>query len=328
MRHKYHKESATVMEKQIFLVQQRPHGQLVSALALDYQGTISHAENFNAERAAAKLRKAMKGIGTDERAIIDALDLVEDIQSELGGNFEDLCVALLTPQIVFLADCLYEAVQGLGTDENCIIEILCTHQNREIEEIKACFRQKYNKDLEESLISDSSGNFRYLLRSLVSAERDETIEIDFERAERDAQRLFDGGVGKLGVDGELFTKILCSRSMSQLQATFEAYERIGGHSLAAAIRSEFSGDVEATLLAIVYCIKNRNKFFAKQLKDCLKGLGTDDSALVRILVSRSEIDLEDIKEAYLQLYNKDLAEDVAEDTSGDYRKALLRILQP
>ncbi|GIY03145.1 annexin A7 [Caerostris darwini] len=315
------------------------------------RGTISHAENFNAERAAAKLRKAMKGIGecTDERAIIDALvthtnsqrqeikrkykslygrDLVEDIQSELGGNFEDLCVALLTPQIVFLADCLYEAVQGLGTDENCIIEILCTHQNREIEEIKACFRQKYNKDLEESLISDSSGNFRYLLRSLVSAERDETIEIDFERAERDAQRLFDGGVGKLGVDGELFTKILCSRSMSQLQATFEAYERIGGHSLAAAIRSEFSGDVEATLLAIVYCIKNRNKFFAKQLKDCLKGLGTDDSALVRILVSRSEIDLEDIKEAYLQLYNKDLAEDVAEDTSGDYRKALLRILQP
>lgn len=38
-------------------------------------------------------------------------DLVEDIKSELGGNFEDLCVALLTPQIIFLADCLYEAVK-------------------------------------------------------------------------------------------------------------------------------------------------------------------------------------------------------------------------
>ncbi|KAF8793784.1 Annexin-B12 like protein [Argiope bruennichi] len=98
-----------------------------------------------------------------------------------------------------------------------------------------------------------------------------------------------GGVGQLGVDGELFTKILCSRSISQLQVTFEAYERISGHSLTAAIRSEFSGDTKDTLLAIVYCIKNRNKFFAKQLKDCLKGLGTDDSALVRILVSRSEI---------------------------------------
>ncbi|CAL1270978.1 unnamed protein product [Larinioides sclopetarius] len=313
------------------------------------RGTISPSENFNAERAAAKLRKAMKGIGTDERAIIDVLvthsnsqrqeikrkykslygrDLVEDIQSELGGNFEDLCVALLTPQIVFLADCLYDAVQGLGTDEKCIIEILCTHENREIEEIKTCFRQKYNKDLEEALISDTSGRFRHLVRSLAAAERDETVEIDFERAERDAQRLFDGGVGQLGVDGELFTKILCSRSISQLQATFEAYERIGGHTLTAAIRSEFSGDTKDTLLAIVYCIKGRNKFFAKQLKDCLKGLGTDDSALVRILVSRSEIDLEDIKEAYLKLFKKDLAEDVAEDTSGDYRKALLRILQP
>ncbi|GFT77007.1 annexin [Trichonephila clavipes] len=36
-----------------------------------FPGTITAAENFNAERAAAKLRKAMKG--TDERAIIDVL---------------------------------------------------------------------------------------------------------------------------------------------------------------------------------------------------------------------------------------------------------------
>ncbi|XP_042895205.1 annexin A7 isoform X1 [Parasteatoda tepidariorum] len=313
------------------------------------RGTIVPAENFNAERAAAKLRKAMKGIGTDERAIIDVLvthsnsqrqeikrkykslygrDLVEDIQAELGGNFEDICVALLMPQIAYLADCFYDALQGLGTDEKCIIEILCTHHNREIEEIKSYFKQKYNKDLEEWITSDTSGHFQNILRSLASAERDESVEVDFKKAERDAQRLYDGGVNQFGVDGELFTKILCSRSASQLQAIFDAYERIAGHSLTAAIRSEFSGDSKETLLAIVYCIKQRNRYFAKELKECLKGLGTDDSALVRILVSRSEIDLEDIKEAYLQLFKKDIAEDVAADTSGDFRKALLRVLQP
>lgn len=307
------------------------------------------AENFNAERAAAKLRKAMKGIGTDERAIIDVLvthinsqrqeikrkykslygrDLVEDIKSELGGNFEDLCIALLTPQITYLADCLYEAIKGTGTDEKCLIEILSSQENREIEDIRSSFKQKYNKELEDCLCSDTSGQFRTLLRSLLSAEREETVEIDFEMAEMDAQRLFDGGVGKLGVEDDVFTKILCSRSRAQLQETLDAYERIAGHSLAAAIRSEFSGDAQETLLAIIYCMKNKNKYFAKQLKDSLKGLGTDDAALIRILVSRSEIDLEDVKEAYLELYQKDLAQDVADDTSGDYRKALLRILQP
>ncbi|XP_054707652.1 annexin A7-like isoform X2 [Uloborus diversus] len=311
------------------------------------RGTITPAENFNAERAAAKLRKAMKG--TDERAIIDVLvthsnsqrqeikrkykslygrDLIEDIKAELGGNFEDLCVALLTPQIVFLSECLYEAVKGIGTDEKSIIEILCTYHNREIEEIRTCFKQRYNKDLEDWVYEDTSGHFRKLLISLLTAEREETNEIDFDLAELDAQRLFDSGVGQIGVDREVFTNILCSRSPSQLQATLEAYERIGGHSLSSAIRSEFAGDSEDALLSIVYCIKNKNKYFARQLKECLKGLGTDDTALVRILVSRSEIDLEDIKEAYIKLFKKDLAEDVAEDTSGDYRKALLRILQP
>ncbi|XP_035229854.1 annexin A7-like, partial [Stegodyphus dumicola] len=199
---------------------------------------------------------------------------------------------------------------------------------QEIEEIKACFRQKYGKDLEEWVCGDTSGYFKNLLRALITAERDESVDIDFEEAERDAQRLYDGGVGKRGVDGEIFTKILCTRSPAQLETTFGDYEKIAGHTLTAAIRSEFTGDSENTLLSIVYCIKNRNRYFAKQLKECLKGLGTDDSALVRILVSRSEIDLEDIKEAYIQMYQKDLAVDVAEDTSGDYRKALLRILQP
>lgn len=50
---------------------------------------------------------------------------------------------------------------------------------------------EYNKDLEEWLCSDMSGHFQTLVRSLLSAEREETVEIDFEMAEMDAQKLFD-----------------------------------------------------------------------------------------------------------------------------------------
>ena len=53
---------------------------------------------------------------------------------------------------------------------------------------------EYNKDLEEWLCSDTSGHFRTLVRSLLTAEREETVEIDFEMAELDAQRLFDVGI--------------------------------------------------------------------------------------------------------------------------------------
>ncbi|KAG8172123.1 hypothetical protein JTE90_026620, partial [Oedothorax gibbosus] len=74
------------------------------------------------------------------------------------------------------------------------------------------------------------------------------------------------------------------------------------------------------------CIDNRPAFFAKQLYEALSGTQTDDKTLIRILVSRSEVDLADIQEWYHLKYDVDLSEAIYADTSGDYRKILLKLL--
>jgi annexin A7/11 len=56
-------------------------------------------------------------------------------------------------------------------------------------------------------------------------------------------------------------------------------------------------------------------------------MGTKESILNRIIITRSEIDLLDIKSAYKHLYNRELERDVNSDTSGDYKKLLLEILK-
>ncbi|CAF0995978.1 unnamed protein product, partial [Adineta steineri] len=47
----------------------------------------------------------------------------------------------------------------------------------------------------------------------------------------------------------------------------------------------------------------------------------------RILITRSEVDLVQIKEAFKRLINRDLERDVGSETSGDYKKLLLEILK-
>lgn len=56
----------------------------------------------------------------------------------------------------------------------------------------------------------------------------------------------------------------------------------------------------------VRSVLNRPKYFADRLEVAMKGWGTDDSALIRIIVSRCEIDLANIKHEYEKIYGRTL----------------------
>lgn len=47
-------------------------------------------------------------------------------------------------------------------------------------------------------------------------------------------------------------------------------------------------------------------FFATQLYKSMKGLGTDEDTLTRIMVSRCEVDMENIKTVFKKKYGKTL----------------------
>lgn len=69
-------------------------------------------------------------------------DLTEDVSSETSGNFEKLLVALLTPIVDFYVKELNDAMTGVGTDEDVLIEILCTMSNYEIHAIKQAYERR------------------------------------------------------------------------------------------------------------------------------------------------------------------------------------------
>ncbi|KAK9512911.1 hypothetical protein O3M35_001222 [Rhynocoris fuscipes] len=294
--------------------------------------TVRPANPFNPREDAEILRKAMKGFGTDEKALINVLtnrsgsqrqqiamefktmygkDLISNIKSEVSGNFEDVLVALLTPLPEFLAKELHHAVSGLGTNEETIVEILCTSTNYDIKCITAAYQKLYGTSLESDLAGDTSGNFRRLLISLCQGNRSEVYAVDQNAAVQDAQALLRAGELRLGTDESTFNAILCSRSFYQLAQIFQEYQRLTGNDFEQAIRNEFSGSIEQGLLAIVKSVRNKSDFFAEQLHNSMAGAGTKDRALIRITVSRCEVDMGDIKVSYQRKYGRTLEDAIS-----------------
>lgn len=82
-------------------------------------------------------------------------NLIEDLKSELGGKFEDLIVALCLPPVDYLCKQLHKAMSGIGTDEQCLVEILCSHSNKEIQEIVEAYeRRKYSLQINQVLVTE------------------------------------------------------------------------------------------------------------------------------------------------------------------------------
>lgn len=311
------------------------------------EGTLKPFPHFNVEQDVQVLRKAMKGLGTDEKAIIDVLgyrsneqrqqiklmyktcygrDLLNDLKSELGGRFEDACIALMMKPDEFDAYELRRAMRGAGTDEAALIEIMCTRTNAQIHAINAAYKLMYGRKLEDDIISETSGHFRKLLVSMSVGGRQENQPVDINKAKTDAQRLYQAGEKRWGTDENTFNMILASQSYEQCRAVFDEYGRISKHDIEQAIKNEMSGDLSTGMLTIVRMIRSKHGYFADRLYYSMKGLGTDDRTLIRVVVTRAEVDMKQIKDEFQRRYGQGLEAFIRGDVSGDYRNLMIALI--
>ena len=252
-------------------------------------------------------------------------ELLEDIKSALRGNFRRTVMDLFRTPQERDATYLYKAMKGAGTDDETVIEILCSRSNIELEKIKEEYLKLFNEDLEKRVTSETSGEYRKLLVTLLQCKRSENSMPNDSECKQIAEELYKAGEGKLGKDESIFNKVFALSSPPELFSINTFYSELSSKTLKEVVDKEYSGSLKLALNTILEAIISPSNYFARRVNKAVKGLGTNDKMLIRNILSRVGIDMKEIRDSYKNLFGKDMIQDIKEDTSGDYQKILINI---
>lgn len=280
--------------------------------AMEIQAALEKKDAVTLVRILTNRTNAQRQVIANTFEEITQKDLAVGLKKALSGDLENLLLELLMPPLQHEAYRLQQAMVGLGSDEETLLEILCTRSGKQLREISAAYRQLYKKDLENELIGETSGDFAKLVVALLNKE-DVACGV-----QRDIEALYASLNGKKA-EAEPWIDILTSRDSDHLKKVLMGLELESGQMVDQTVEKRFSGDFRLGLKVLVQCIENPYAYLAKRLAD------TKTSIMQGIMVSHSEDDLLCIRAAYLKLTGTSLYTALQKQFKGNHLEALLAI---
>eukprot|EP01062_Namystynia_karyoxenos_P076703 TRINITY_DN7570_c3_g1_i1.p1 TRINITY_DN7570_c3_g1~~TRINITY_DN7570_c3_g1_i1.p1 ORF type:complete len:1240 (+),score=513.92 TRINITY_DN7570_c3_g1_i1:94-3720(+) len=372
---------------------------LANGVVMDGGSDAEVTKQMRAETIAEMLFKSMKGLGTDEEAIFDALRGVEDqemwemvqaafmrdhpkfnkgdlrasLYDELGKTGDDIdkCRRILQHNNVALegepggeaavraaavADALYRAMDGLGTDEAAIFSALGSLQTQEDwNAVKQRFKKRYSNshkgDLVASLRSELSEKDMQkcadvLLRNGIDFHGDKAVSP--EKVAGSAARAIHAALQGMGTDEEAVYAVLRTvRTQEMWQMVQDEFRREfpgrEGGDLIRALKAEMSSSelekcraalrVNGVLFegAVGGPPEIRARHAVGMLYKAMKGLGTDEAAVYSALealqdASEWHMCCEHFRQVYPDWHNGELLTAMRSDLSKKELKKCEEIL--
>ncbi|XP_037329475.2 annexin A2 [Pungitius pungitius] len=294
-------------------------------------GTVRPFPNFHPERDAREIQTALqkKDAATLVRILtnrsnaqrqeisetfekITQKDLAVGVKKATSGQLEILLLELLMPPLQYEAFRLQQAMAGLGTDEETLLEILCTRSGEKLREISAMYKLLFKKELEKELRGETSGDFTNLVLALLNKDN---ISVGVQK---DIESLSASLKGKKA-DAGPWINILTSRDSDHLNKVLDGLELERGQTVDQALETKFTGDIRRGLKVLVQCIQNPGVYLAKRL------VNTKTPIMQGIVISHAEEDLLCIRAAYLKLTGTSLYTALQKQYKGDHLQALLAL---
>ena len=249
--------------------------------------------------------------------------LYSELKSKLNGYFKNIAIHLFLHPITFVAKMLKKGLKGFSADETVVLEALTSHSQEELRQIEEAFKAETGKDLSKEIEKNFSGTLKKNLLNLLYTPRKVNHNPEKEKCEKLANLLVDVGEPNWAGDENIFKEVFVQSSPEELVLIGRYYLKKTGNNMLDVIDQKLSGKTKTLLREILFNNIIPQELYAEKVYLAIKGLGTDNNLLNRVLVSRTEIDMDDIKEIYKQKYNVTMREDISGDTSGVYEKLCL-----
>jgi annexin A7/11 len=301
------------------------------------------------------LRKAMKGMGCDERALIRVFanhkyqnpwafqqlrhdyntrfsrDLEKDVKDETRGDFEAALVALIRGPLMHDVYTLDKALAGAGTDEEALMDVLLCRSNADIRAIAAEYRHIKGRDLLVAIKDDVDDTLFRLYTMVLSATKAEdaapVIPADIDHKVAELERATEGMAGANAI---VVAQIFTHANAAQLRAISAAYHQRYHRSLEDVIEKEFRGDLEDVLLRMLTSATgDGGKADAHALRaPLLKTLQKEDIFTYRALrlYWGDRARLYAAQAAHQKYYHRALGKELRELLSGDYENLMVALI--
>ena len=123
---------------------------------------------------------------------------------------------------------------------------------------------------------------------------------------------------------EAFISFTLNHSNEQLVKLRTDYQPKFSRDFLKDLESNFSGDFLNVMIGLY---KTPVEYDTDLLYQAMKGLGSDKDIISEVLSFRTPERINEIKIKFQEKYGKDLVEEIKSETSGDYQKIVLRLLE-
>ena len=127
-----------------------------------------------------------------------------------------------------------------------------------------------------------------------------------------------------GKDENFFIELSLNKTNSERVKLRDDYKAKFGRDLLEDFGKNFKSDFLETLIGI---FKTPAEYDADLLYNAMKGIGSNKDIITEVLCFRNPERINQIKAKFQEKYGKDLVAEIKSETSGDYQKIVLRLLE-